>query len=245
MQASSASEAHFLYREIFEEQSYLQHGITVQDGDIVVDVGANIGLFALHLLSRQPGNQPSHIWAIEPLPPNICQLRCNIAAFGAGKQVTVVPMALGRVAATTDFTYYPSMPGNSTSKPVEKAALQEGCMHASYFKDATTYACQVTTLDHIMRQHAIKKIDLLKVDVEGNEEEVLLGLTQWETVAQVVAEVHDVDGRVERMKELLESHGFLVVADQDSAPSAVMLYAAKEGRLLCDLEETVWPASEV
>ena len=41
--ASSPSEVSFLYREIFEGQSYLQHGITVQDGDVVVDVGANIG----------------------------------------------------------------------------------------------------------------------------------------------------------------------------------------------------------
>lgn len=51
--ASSPSEVEFLYREIFEEQSYLQHGITVQDGDVVVDVGANIGACPLlkHLTS--------------------------------------------------------------------------------------------------------------------------------------------------------------------------------------------------
>ncbi|BDA42418.1 probable sterol 3-beta-glucosyltransferase at C-terminar half [Coccomyxa sp. Obi] len=237
--ASSPSEVEFLYREIFEEQSYLQYGITVQDGDIVVDVGANIGLFTLQLLSRGPGKQPSHIWAIEPLKPTVCQLRSNIAVFGAEKQVTVVPMALGRTATTKDFTYYPRMPGNTTSKPVEKAALQEGCMDASYFEHASTHACQVTTLDDLMRQHAIIKIDLLKVDVEGDEEEVLMGMTQWEAVAQVVAEVHDVDGRPERVKDLLESRGFLVVVDQGSAPSAVMLYAAKEGRLLGELEEAL------
>ncbi len=78
-------------------------------------------------------------------------------------KVTVVPMALGRTAATKVFTYYPNMPGNATSKPVEKAALQEGCMHAYYFQDYSTHDCQVTTLDHLMSQHAITKIDLLKV----------------------------------------------------------------------------------
>lgn len=75
-----------------------------------------------------------------------------------------------------------------------------------------------------------------QVDVEGDEEEVLLGMTQWEAVAQVVAEVHEVDGRAERIKELLQSHGFLVVVDRGSAPSAVMLYAAKEGRLFGECE---------
>lgn len=78
-------------------------------------------------------------------------------------KVTVVAMALGRTAAQKVFTYYPNMPGNATSKPVEKAASQEGCMHAYYFQDSSTHACQVTTLDHLMRDHAITKIDLLKV----------------------------------------------------------------------------------
>ncbi len=48
--ASSPSEAHFLYREIFQDHCYLQHGITVQEGDVVVDVGANIGAFLQALL---------------------------------------------------------------------------------------------------------------------------------------------------------------------------------------------------
>ena len=78
-----------------------------------------------------------------------------------------------------------------------------------------------------------------QVDVEGDEEDVLVGMTQWEAVAQVVAEVHDVDGRAERMKELLESNRFLVVIDRGSAPNAVMLYAAKEGRLLSELGEAL------
>ena len=37
------AEAAFIYEEIFEEQCYIQHGIAVRDGDICVDVGANIG----------------------------------------------------------------------------------------------------------------------------------------------------------------------------------------------------------
>ena len=75
----------------------------------------------------------------------------------------MVPVALGRTAATKVFTYYPNMPGNATSKPVEKAALQEQCMHAYYFQDSSRHACQVTTLDHLMCQHNITKVDLLKV----------------------------------------------------------------------------------
>ena len=39
----SPAEASFIYREIFEERCYVQHGIRVHDGSICVDVGANVG----------------------------------------------------------------------------------------------------------------------------------------------------------------------------------------------------------
>ena len=40
---TSLAEASFIYEEIFVQECYLQHGITVRPSDIVVDVGANIG----------------------------------------------------------------------------------------------------------------------------------------------------------------------------------------------------------
>ncbi|DBA91028.1 TPA: hypothetical protein ACH3X2_004228 [Trebouxia sp. C0005] len=41
--AQSQVEALFIYREIVEQQCYLQYGIQIRDGDVVMDVGANIG----------------------------------------------------------------------------------------------------------------------------------------------------------------------------------------------------------
>ena len=45
-------ETDYVYKEIFEDQCYLRHGIRLQDGDTVVDIGANIGLFSLFVMSR-------------------------------------------------------------------------------------------------------------------------------------------------------------------------------------------------
>ncbi len=83
---------------------------------------------------------------------------------------------------------------------------------------------------------AVDRLFESQVDVEGDEEDVLLGLSQWEGVAQVVVEVHCIQGRVERVKTLLESHGFLVVDDQGLAPNTAMIYAAREDRLLGVME---------
>ena len=41
----SSLDLDFLYDEIFVSQIYLQHGVALKAGDVVLDVGANIGLF--------------------------------------------------------------------------------------------------------------------------------------------------------------------------------------------------------
>ncbi len=41
--ARSQVEAVFIYKEIVEQQCYLQNGIQIKDQDVVMDVGANIG----------------------------------------------------------------------------------------------------------------------------------------------------------------------------------------------------------
>jgi FkbH-like protein len=58
-------ETDYLYREIFEEQCYLRHGIRLEDGATVVDIGANIGLFSLFVASRCAN---AKVYAFEPAP---------------------------------------------------------------------------------------------------------------------------------------------------------------------------------
>ena len=45
-------EINLIFREIFEDRCYERLGITICDGDVVLDIGANIGLFALSLMER-------------------------------------------------------------------------------------------------------------------------------------------------------------------------------------------------
>ncbi len=76
--------------------------------------------------------------------------------------------------------------------------------------------CPVQTLSSVFESEQVARVDLLKVDVEGAEESVLQGIQgeHWPRIRQVVAEVHDANGRAARMRRLLESHGFDTVLDQ-------------------------------
>ena len=58
-------ETDIIYKEIFDDKVYARHGIEISDGDTVIDIGANIGLFAL--FAKQEGSR-AKIYCFEPAP---------------------------------------------------------------------------------------------------------------------------------------------------------------------------------
>jgi hypothetical protein len=69
-------------------------------------------------------------------------------------------------------------------------------------------------------------VNLLKIDVEKAEHEVLEGIedADWRRIDQVVIEVHDTDNRLQRVSELLCTHGFDVKHWQGDAFRQTNLY---------------------
>ena len=94
-------ETDYVYKEIFEDQCYLRHGIRLQDGATVVDIGANIGLFSLFVMSRC--KNPT-IYACEPAPVVYDLLKANCDAYGSNVRALNVGVADKRKTAT--FTFY-------------------------------------------------------------------------------------------------------------------------------------------
>jgi hypothetical protein len=72
------------------------------------------------------------------------------------------------------------------------------------------HPCEVRRLSDELRAQGGAPVDLVKIDVEGAEEDVLLGLDDdhWALVRQFIIEVHDVDARLERIAALLEGRGY-------------------------------------
>lgn len=78
--------------------------------------------------------------------------------------------------------------------------------------------CELTTLSQIMQKESIATIDLLKIDVEGAEWDVLQGIEEpdWPKIQSLVAEVHDREGRLNAVCELLAQRGFSrIITDQE------------------------------
>lgn len=235
-------ETDFLYREIFEDQAYSRHGIRLTEGSVVFDVGANIGLFAL-FVARACRNP--RIYAFEPIPPVFRILQTNMILYGLDARL--FDCGLSDETRTDVFTYYPHLsivsgryadvteeqeviqsfllnqPQTDTERPLSDSLLDE--LLSERLK-SEHFTCQLKTISEVIRQEGIEVIDLLKIDVEKSEADVLLGIDaeDWPKIRQIVVEVHDFEGRLSRVTELLTRHGFSLRSDQDDALKDTALY---------------------
>jgi FkbM family methyltransferase len=128
------------------------------EGGVVVDVGANLGLSALAMAPRA-----ARILAVEASPATAAALRQTLAA-NAVPHVSAVAVALGAAAGVQAFHDSTHSAGSALAS--DDALAGDGC---------TTIEVPVTTLDALAMEHALGKIDFIKIDVEGYETEVLDG----------------------------------------------------------------------
>jgi amino acid adenylation domain-containing protein/FkbM family methyltransferase len=239
------NETDYLYQEIFENQTYVKHGIALPDGACVFDVGANIGLFTLFVLAHC---RNARIYAFEPIFPIFETLRLNVELYGDHykESVRLFPFGLSDKVRTASFTFYPNysmMSGLSEyahaggDVEVVKRYLmnqqREGTagadsllehadeLLAERFVDQI-YESQLRTLSEVIRSERVERIDLLKIDVQRAELDVLNGIedADWGKIRQVVMEVHDgqgelSEGRLPEITSLLERRGFRVASEQD------------------------------
>jgi FkbM family methyltransferase len=248
----SRAEVEFFYDDIFRQRVYLRHGITLDDGACVFDVGANIGLFTLfvQLSCREP-----EIFAFEPAPPLFELLRLNSARLGGDVRLFNFGVAERRRRAT--LTFYPNSSGMSSfhADPAEERQVLEALLNNQLEEGRSgmrelmehvddlleerlrreLFEAELRPLSEVFRSHRVERVDLLKVDVQKAEVEVIAGIEErdWGRIRQIVLEVHDLDGRVEEMRGLLERRGFAVAVEQDApygGSNIYNLYGRREPR---------------
>lgn len=241
------AETAYLYDELFVRQVYLRHGIALPAAPVVVDVGANIGLFAV-FVHRNYSDAVVH--AVEPMPGPCAVLRLNAAVHG---RTHVVEAALGAEAGEANFDYYPGvsmlsgahvdtaedrgrlravalrMAGDQVPDPVALEELLDARMATERIR------VPVTTLSALVAEHSIERIDLLKVDAERAEADVLAGVSaaDWPRIRQVVVEV-DGDERLSAVRGLLADAGFTVAVEDTAEAGLRLVFAARPGDPVVD-----------
>jgi FkbM family methyltransferase len=119
----------------------------------------------------------------------------NLDEAALQTRVAALPLALGRAPCrAAPLTVFPHLPGNSTFHPDLKAAERRVAFAPSrahlLAEGASTVDVQVDTLSAVLASRGISQeiaISLLKIDTEGAELDVLVGMsdTDWTRVLQV------------------------------------------------------------
>ncbi|MDY7094443.1 MAG: MupA/Atu3671 family FMN-dependent luciferase-like monooxygenase [Acidobacteriota bacterium] len=240
-----------LVQEIFTDQIYLRHGVTLEDGACVFDIGANIGLFTLfvHQRCRDP-----KVFCFEPIPPTCEVLRTNVELYGLGAQV--FQCGVGEARQQAEFTFYPQMAGLSGRFPEEDAETTRSILETWFgqlpeseltggkpegealdalvdeYLRSETFSCQIETVSEMIRRTGVEAIDLLKIDVERSEVQVLEGIEDehWPLIRQTVLEIHSKE-LLEQVSDDLAARGFELQSEElipvDGGDNVYMLYGVR------------------
>lgn len=132
----------------------------------VIDVGANVGQFAVACAKIFPGVT---VHSFEPHPECLKRLKQNMARFGS---VCIYPVALGEQSGEVLFHV------NSHSHSNSILALGERHRRAfPHAREIDTIKVKISTLDHEMEVVELERPLLLKLDIQGYEPQVLEGAT--------------------------------------------------------------------
>lgn len=192
-----------IYYGFFQEYcDYALFMALVAADDVVIDVGANYGMYTLGAAKRL--GPRGRVIAFEPDARSVVLLEQNVRLNHFERQVDCVGACVGDHDGTTDFfaAIDPSFSGiHDTGRSVTSTHL----------------TLPVRTLDSILAELGATQVSLVKIDVEGAEWEVLQGAQQAlansdPVIMLEISRKNLDDERVEKLRielERLESQGFI------------------------------------
>lgn len=145
----------------------------VRPGDVVYDVGANLGLYARYLVSTLQAGQ---VVSFEPVADNRALLAANLRLGGIENRVTVMPMALADEDGEAEFQLDDMQSASGTLSQVTGGEPSMGRQNLGLGPLATRVP--VRRLDTLLAARAENGLPLpavIKIDVEGAEGLLLHG----------------------------------------------------------------------
>jgi FkbM family methyltransferase len=197
----------WIVKETCLDRDYERASVPLQDGWVIVDIGAGIGDFAIHAAAGRPHTR---VLAFEPAPDSFELLQRNMALNGI-HNVEPFAVAVSGVAGHTRLDL-------DEPEPVRRGLAITGV------------EVPTTTLDRLFEDLSIACCDFLKIDTEGAEYEILFNTSPrtLERIARVSMEFHEgvtPFGRTDLVR-FFESHSFrTAIRPNPVHPTIGLLYA--------------------
>ena len=140
-----------------EQERDIYRGAQLRPGDVVLDCGAHYGLFTKKALRAGA----ELVVAIEPAPLNAACLRRNLAAEIAAGRVIVVEKGVWSEEAHMELSLDPEGSG------ADSVAMRK--------VGAATITVPLTTIDRLVADLHLRRVNVIKMDIEGAERHALAG----------------------------------------------------------------------
>jgi FkbM family methyltransferase len=142
-----------------EDNIYQTARVRIRPGDVILDAGAHVGLFTKVALRANA----SKVIAIEPSPLSIESLRRNFKNEIASGKVILYPKGVWNRDDFLEMTQ-PDASGEDSfvlKNPGER-----------------TLRLPLTTIDKLISELQLPRVDFIKMDIEGSEREALAGAAE-------------------------------------------------------------------
>jgi FkbM family methyltransferase len=144
-----------------------------EGGEVVYDIGANIGLYTRFAIDRFGA---SKVVAFEPMSSNRNQLLKNVGLSDFEDRVTVLPFALSNEDGYAKLQVDDVQGQTAALDQVTGGSPAEGRL--SMGLSPKTESVETRLLDSVVYEDGLPKPDVIKIDVEGAEKMVLDGATK-------------------------------------------------------------------
>jgi FkbM family methyltransferase len=199
--------------EIFLREDY---GV-VADGAVVLDLGANIGVFSVYAATTARGVR---IYAYEPMADFYQLLQENIRLNQLGGVVKCFNCAVGSDTGARELF----VDGTNFFFPTLVAPNGGGATHKVHVP--------CTTLAEILDANRLQRVDLVKMDCEGAEYEILYSTPAryFDQIEEIRLEYHNLDSdqrNVGAMAEFLRSRNYEITLTKAMTQTNGNLWARK------------------
>jgi len=157
-----------MVRETWVDLLYTPNGLEIRDGQTIVDIGANIGVFTLFAATQAPHGR---VFAYEPVPHMFSILRENLLHNGFGNTTIFSEGVLDRAGPGRVWLDSHNLGGHSVFPGTSD--------DRSHWVDANFVA-----LSDVVERVGPHQVDLLKVDCEGSEYQIF-GAADESTLARI------------------------------------------------------------
>jgi FkbM family methyltransferase len=169
---------------------------SVRDFRSIVDIGANMGCFAVYAAQQSPS---ARIFCYEPEAGNFTYLQRNISANSLENRITPFQAAVAARSGKMELSLGAS-PLHSLVKPEQGSVRQ-------------TVSC--VTLGEILQRHQLETLDFLKMNCEGAEYEIFDSTSpkDLDRIANIRLEYHNLDATSKNgsaLAKVLTNRGFQI-----------------------------------